>query len=330
VPKRPIPVGVIGAGKHGRRYLAHIGEEPATFTLAAISRRDAEAGRVDAEARGCRFHADWRALVADPGVEAVIAVLPPTLHPAVAEAVAAARKPLLIEKPLATTGAAAARVAARLGAVGVPCLMAHTLRWNAVVNALAARLPSLGRLRAVWLNQRFEPSQLSWLDDPALSGGGIILHTGVHSFDLVRLLTGCEVSRVWCRTARAVTRRTEDNFTALLELDGNDALVAVNGSRATRGRSGLIDLAAEHGQLVGDHALGFAYAVQGLERTPLPLGEPVATVRAALQAFAALLLEGTPAPVTLADGARAVLIAEACMRAAAEGGGPVPVGPLAP
>ena len=43
----------------------------------------------------------------------------------------------------------------------------------------------------------------TWLDDPAVCGGGILLHTGVHSFDLVRLLTGREVVRAWCRTARA-------------------------------------------------------------------------------------------------------------------------------
>jgi len=93
--------------------------------------------------------------------------------------------------------------------------------------------------------------------------------------------------------------------------------VAVNGSRSTAGRSGLIDVAAAGGQLVGDHTLGFAYGVRGLERTMLPLTEPVPTVREALRAFARLVLNGDPPPVTLEDGARAVLIAEACRRAAA-------------
>jgi predicted dehydrogenase len=199
--------------------------------------------------------------------------------------------------------------------------MAHTLRWNGVVQTLRAELPSLGPLRAVYLNQRFEPSPLRWLDEPELSGGGIMLHTGVHSFDLVRYLTGCEVARVWCRTAQAVTRRTEDNFAALLELEGSEALVAVNGSRATAGRSGLIDLAGAEGQLVGDHHLGFAYRVRGTERVPLALPEPVPTVREALRAFLDLVRDGTPPPATVEDGARAVLVAEACYRAAASGTG---------
>ncbi len=254
-----LAVGLIGAGKHGRRYTHHIRADVPELALAALCRRDAVRGREQARALGCRFHDDWAALIADPAVEAVIAVVPPTLHPALAAAVAAARKPLLIEKPLAPTAAAAREMVRVLGAAGVPVLMAHTLRWNTVVRAIRERLPSLGPLRALYLNQRFEPSSLAWLDDPRTAGGGIILHTGVHSFDLVRWLTGHEVARVWCRVACVDTARTEDNFVAVLELEGSDALVAVNGSRSTAGRSGLIDVAAAGGQLVGDHALGFAY-----------------------------------------------------------------------
>jgi len=311
-----LAVGLIGTGKHGQRYARHIRADVPELTLAALSRRDPARGREQARALGCRFHDDWAALVADPAVEAVIAVVPPTLHPALAAAVAAARKPFLVEKPLAPTAAAAREMVRVLSAAGVPVLMAHTLRWNAVVRAIRERLPSLGPLRALYLNQRFERSSLAWLDDPGTGGGGIILHTGVHSFDLVRWLTGHEVARVWCRVARVDTARTEDNFVALLELEGSDALVTVNASRSTASRSGLIDVAAAGGQLVGDHALGFAYGVRGLERTPLPLAEPVPTVREVLRAFVRLVLHGEPPPVTLEDGARAVAIAAACLRSA--------------
>jgi predicted dehydrogenase len=318
---RRIAVGLIGAGKHGQRYVRHISADVPELALAALSRRDAAAGAEQARALGCRFHADWHDLIVDPAVEAVIAVVPPTLHPGIAAAVAAAQKPLLIEKPLAPTGDAAREIARMLRATGVPALMAHTLRWNAVARAIRDRLGSLGPLRALYLNQRFEPSPLAWLDDPAIAGGGMLLHTGVHSFDLVRWLTGREVVRVWCRTERTETARTEDAFVAVLELEGSDALVAVNGSRATAGRSGLIDVACAEGQLVGDHALWFAYAVRGLERTPLAVGEPVPTVRETLRSFAKLLLNGERPPVELEDGVRAVEIAEACRRAAGAAGG---------
>jgi myo-inositol 2-dehydrogenase / D-chiro-inositol 1-dehydrogenase len=257
--------------------------------------------------------------VEDPAVEALIAVVPPSLHRAIVAAAVAARKPLLLEKPVATTGADALAIVREVRAAALPCLMAHTLRWNHVARAMRERLPTLGPLHALFLNQRFEPSILRWLDDPAVSGGGIVLHTGVHSFDLVRWLTGHDVVRAWCRVTRVETRRTEDNFLAVLELAGSEALVAVSGSRSTRGRSGLIDAAGAHGQLVGDHALGFLYSVRGTERTMVALPDPVPTVRDVLHAFARLLVAGEKPPATLEDGARAVLVAEACLRSAVSG-----------
>lgn len=323
----PIAIGLIGAGKHGQRYAQHVVRDVPELRLVALSRQDHVRGDEQARALGCRYHTGWRALVEDPGVEAVVAAVPPSLHPDIAAAVARLGKPLLIEKPLATTGAAACEAMRVLRAAAVPCLMAHTLRWNAVVAAMRERIPSLGPLRAILLNQRFEPSTLGWLDDPAAAGGGIVLHTGVHSFDLVRWLTGREIVRVTCRTAQASTVRTEDNFLALLELAGSDALVAVNGSRATAGRSGLIDVAGAEGQLVGDHALGYCFAVRGLERTPVPIPDTLPTVREVLRAFARLLVAGEPPRTSLEDGARAVLVAEACYRSAAVGGA-VDVAPL--
>lgn len=321
----PIPVGMIGAGKHGQRYLRHIAADVPELRLTALSRQDIAAGSTQARELRCAFHRDWRALVTDSEVAAVVAAVPPTLHRPIAEACAGARKPLLIEKPLAATATDAWAIVRTLRAARLPCLMAHTLRWNVVVRAARERLPALGPLRALELNQRFEPSSLDWLDDPAISGGGIVLHTGVHSFDLLRFLTGCDVRSVQCRTAQAVTRRTEDQFLAMLVLDGSDALVSVSGSRATRGRSGLIDAACAEAQLVGDHQQHWLHEVRGLARRTIELPEPVPTVREALRAFVALLRDGTRPPVSLEDGAHAVAIAEACLRSAASGGTAVAV-----
>lgn len=320
-----IGVGLIGAGKHGQRYLKHIHEDVPDLRITAITRRDAAAGREQARAVGATFHQDWSSLIADPAVDAVVAVVPPSLHLTIVQAVADARKALLIEKPLSTTGANARTIVRIVRSSGIPVLMAHTLRWNTVARTVRDALPALGPLRTLVVNQRFEPSALDWLDDPTRSGAGIILHTGVHSFDLVRFLTGHEVSRVWCRTMRVNTRRTEDHFNALFELEGSTAQVAVNGSRATRGRSGLIDVACEEGQLLADHQQHWAHTVVGLERTPLGLPPPAMTVREVATAFAALVRDGTPPPTSIEDGARSVLIAEACLRAASRDGGAVDV-----
>jgi predicted dehydrogenase len=115
-----------------------------------------------------------------------------------------------------------------------------------------------------------------------------------------------------------VTQRTEDNFVATFDLAGSDALVSVSGCRATSGRSGLIDAACRDAQVVADHQQHVAHRIRGLERTPIDLPPAAPTVRATLESFAALLQTGTAPPTTLTDGVSSVMIAEACLRSAAE------------
>lgn len=313
-----IGVGIIGTGKHGARYLHHVAELPA-MRLAAICRQDRDAGARQASEYGCRFHAEAQALVDDPDVEAVITVVPPTLNVGIATAAARAGKALLIEKPLAVSVAECRTIAEAVARAGVTAMVAHTLRFNAVVQALVRVRPTIGDLHAAVLTQRFEPSALAWLDRRAIAGGGIILHTGVHSFDLLRHLTGREATRVSAQAWQVVTRETEDAFAAIIELDGGSMRATVGGSRATIGRCGAIELAGRNGQLVGDHVHGTAARLVRTEREELPVGAPVPTVPATMREFAAALAARREPTITLADGAAAIAIGEACYRSIASG-----------
>ena len=51
----PFPVGLIGAGKHGQRYLQHIRADTPELRLVALSRHDAMRGAAQASELGCRF-----------------------------------------------------------------------------------------------------------------------------------------------------------------------------------------------------------------------------------------------------------------------------------
>jgi len=158
-------------------------------------------------------------------------------------------------------------------------MVAHTLRFNSTVQTLRAHMPEIGPLHALYLSQRFEPAPLDWLDRRAESGGGIVLHTGVHSFDLLRFLTGCEVTRVWCRTAQIITRETEDSFAMTCQLSNPSLIATIAGSRAMGGRLGLVELAGARGHLLADHVHGFVHLVRGTERLTLPVPSPVPTER---------------------------------------------------
>ncbi|PYN86994.1 MAG: hypothetical protein DMD87_16840 [Candidatus Rokuibacteriota bacterium] len=313
-------IGLIGLGQHGSRYARHIVDDLTDAALVAVCRRSrTEGAQIAAEYR-CAFHDDYRDLVADPNVEAVVVAVPPTLHPAIVDATCRAGKPLLVEKPLATSLAAAQRIARAVSASGVRAMVAHTLRFNSTVQTLQAYLPEIAPLHALYLSHRFEPARLAWLDRRAESGGGILLHIGVHSFDLLRCLTGSEVTRVWCQTARLITRETEDSFALTCQLSDPSLVAVIAGSRAMGGRAGVVELAGARGQLLADHVHGLVHLVRGSERLALSVPAPVPTVRETLRAFVRALREGTDFPISVEDGLRAVAIVDAAYRSADRGG----------
>ncbi len=312
-------IGLIGAGKHGSRYARHIREDFADLELTALSRRDPERLRADAQNYAATAYADYRDLIASGTVDALIAVVPPHLHRDVVRAAAAADLPLLLEKPAAPSLAVGRDMLAALAARPVPVMVAQTLRYNAAVRAIRARRDLVGTITSLSLSQRFEPSPLEWLDDPERSGGGIILHTGVHSFDLLRHLTGLELESVTAQATRLRTLRTEDGCAATVALSGGQALATVSLARTAGGRTGAIELAGDRATLVGDHILNRVRIVRGRDVEEVPIAAGLPTVREIVRDFVTCLRAGAALPIPLVDGLRAVAAADACARAARTG-----------
>jgi predicted dehydrogenase len=180
-------------------------------------------------------------------------------------------------------------------------------------------IPTLGRIDSLAFTQRFPPQlTLEWLDDPARSGGGNVLHTGVHCFDVARYLTGFEPAEVSCTTAAVYTRATEDNFACWLRFRDVDAVATVACSRTTRGRNGFIEIGGEHGQLVGDHVLNTLYRLGCDGREDVAI-EPAHTVLEALRQFVADARDDTPPRASYRDGLVALAVAHACYESAASG-----------
>ncbi len=318
-PRAVRRIGLIGVGKHGARYARHIRDEAPDLELAAIARRDADKAAASARELGARPYTDYRELIDRGGIDALIVVVPPMLHVDIVSCAARANVPVLLEKPAAASLAAGRELLAVLRRHPTPLMVAQTLRYNAVIRALAAACESIGPLRSLTFTQRFEPSPLGWLDDPAQSGGGIVLHTGVHAFDLMRVLSGLAPESVTCQTQALHTRRTEDSFVATVRLGGGAAVATVSCSRTAGARNAHIELAGERGTLIGDHVLNHASKVVGTAEVPLPVGASVPTVREVMRDFVAALRAGAPLPITLADGLRAVAVADACTAAARSG-----------
>ncbi|MEW6426604.1 MAG: Gfo/Idh/MocA family oxidoreductase [Thermodesulfobacteriota bacterium] len=307
-------VGIIGTGRHGSRYARHIvaGDIPG-LRLGAISRRS-PVGQEQAAAFGAQWHADWRELVASSRVGGVIAATTPNLHAAIARCCARHDKPLLLEKPLAATPADAAEIAAIAAQGRIPITVGHTLRFNSTVLALGALLERVGRLHCFHASQRLEPSFHAWLDVPELAGGGVLLHTAVHIFDALRFITGRDIRRVRAVGFRRHNRCLEDLVLVQLEMEGG-LVGSIDASKVGAGRCGRYEFVGEDGLLQGDQVHGTLEFIVGAGRESIAVGAPVPALVPLLTGWLAYLRGRAENPVTVEDGRRAVLVADACRRA---------------
>ncbi len=307
-------IGLIGTGKHGSRYANHIINDIEGLSLTAISRRSA-VGYEQAKQWGTKYFSDWRELVSDPAVDAVVSVATPQLNLEIAKFCSIAGKPLLMEKPLARNGEEAGEIVAIMDAAKCPLTVGQTLRYNPVVHALKKQLPELGTLHSFAVNQRIEPSTLAWHDEPETAGAGVIIHTAVHIFDALKVITGLNIKRVMAASRCIHSKNLEDLVTVLAEFE-NGVLGTIDVSKVGHARSGRYEFICQEGQLHGDQIHGFTKIIKGSEIVAQENQEQVPTILRILQDWAEFITTGTNNPVSGEAGLYAVQVCDACLRSA--------------
>jgi predicted dehydrogenase len=95
-------------------------------------------------------------LITDPAVNAVVVVTPPSLYLEICLEAVKARKPILIEKPLAPTGREARMMVAAAEEAGLLLMTAQTLRFDSTILLLKEHLPEIRRLRYATFTSRIE------------------------------------------------------------------------------------------------------------------------------------------------------------------------------
>lgn len=309
-------IGLIGPGRHGSRYANHIVNDIEGLRLAGICRRS-ELGIQQAAHWGAHYFSDWRELVDSSGVDAVIAVVPPSLNLEIARRCAEAAKPLLVEKPLARNSKEATEIISIMAAAGCPLTVGQTLRYNPVIRRLQQKLPLLGTLHSVAVNQRLEPSTLAWHDDPEMAGAGVIIHTAVHVFDALKVITGLRIKRVMAALRSVHNHHLEDLVTVLFEFE-NGVPGTMDVSKVGNGRSGRYELVCQEGQLHADQIHGFSKIIKNSSVVWFEEQPQIPTIQPLLQDWAAFLETGVNNPVSGEDGAYAVKVCDACLKSAAE------------
>lgn len=316
----PLRLGLIGVGRHGSRYIRHI-RELTEISLAAVCRRTETAESPAGPATPC--YSDYRRLIEDPKVEAVIVVTPPSLNRDICLAAIQARKPLLIEKPLATTAADAVAIVKTAREAGVMLMTAHTLRFDPAIVEGKLHCHETGSLQCLNLVLRMEPNSAPPAST-AFNGRGILLEIGIHLLDLARFLTGDEVEEVRCLMDAVPPAAAESRLFAWLRSAGG-CWILLDISRVSSGRVGRVEWVGTDGQLEADWQTRRLRFVSGAVPNREWQVGAMPTIVETLRSFAGSVRKRCDPAISGEDGKRAVEIAEACYESARRNGEPVVV-----
>ena len=221
-------VGVVGGGMIGQIHADGLRKLCEDGEAEAVAVADPSEAARAAMARNCPFGYvtdDWRRVVEDPAVQAVLIASPTASHPEVVRAVLAAGKPLLCEKPLATNLDDVRSLCDAVQRSGLPAQVGFHSRFHPVM-AEIRRLAGSGELGApmgyalrddqYWPTGSVVPGHSSWRSRRAQAGGGALLEHSIHAAALVCWLFG-PARRVWASTRAVFGFDVEDVAAVVVE-----------------------------------------------------------------------------------------------------------------
>lgn len=220
-------LGVVGLGRGFMLTLPALQAHPAVRLVAAFDLR-ADALLRFAEEFGGEAHTSLERLLADERVDAVYIATPHELHAQQAIAALQSGKHVLVEKPMATSVADCAAMAAAARAAGRVLVVGPSHGFDEQVR-LAADLAASGRFGRVRMVTTFNftdfmyrPRRAEELDSSR--GGGVVYSQAAHQIDVVRRLIGQPVASVRAIAGNwDVGRPSEGAYTALMTFTGGAA-----------------------------------------------------------------------------------------------------------
>jgi predicted dehydrogenase len=220
-----LSVAVIGCGLIGSRR-ARVVRDHAETALRVVADVREEAARGLAAEVGCNWATDWKPVVADAAVGAVVVSTSNDQLAPIGVAALRAGKDVLIEKPMGRNVSEAVQLQRAAAAAGRRLKIGFNHRYHpGIARALAMiRKGEIGDL----INARVRYGhggragyEKEWRGDPARAGGGELTDQGVHVLDLLHAIFGMP-QEVQCITQTAFWPMAplEDNAFALLRYPG--------------------------------------------------------------------------------------------------------------
>ena len=328
--------GLIGCGTwgsvHARTYSAS-----RFASLVAVCDQDEQRAARCAEQYGVpQYCSDWRKLLANPDVRAVSVATPDFAHGEIVLAAIEAGKDVLVEKPLGTSVEECREILAARDRRGVKLMVDFHNRWNLPFVNIRRMLSSgeMGNLAAanIRLNDTlFVPTRmLSWA-----ARSSPVHFLGSHIVDLVRWLSGAEVSRVYAVSRSTVLKQagvdTPDYFQYILELSSGATAMVENCWIVNESSPSVFDFQCEFIATRGSAYVNASHnrtvevytdkgvSLPDVAGAPDLYGKPVGFAVAAIEHFIDCVADGKQPMATGEDGLAAAIVVAAIDESAKTG-----------
>lgn len=332
-----VRVGLMGCGRIAQFFhLSILGSTPGAKLSAIAEMSDDLRRQAQAAAPDAKPYSDYKQMLADESVDAVVVCLPTGMHARAAVDAFEAGKHVYLEKPIGITLKEAARVVEAEKRSGKSGMIGFNYRFHPLHKQLKSRIGSgeIGNVVAVRSSFCAAKRELPGWKQKRDTGGGVLLDLGTHHADLARFIFDDEVVGV---SAAVRQMNYEGDFGSMrmhlgsgLVWDGTFSSQASDTDTIeVLGDKGMLRLDRYAGSLErneskpgaglvkrGKRALG---DVSGLiQRTLSDPGEP--SFKGALSAWVNALGSASAMPATLIDGMRSLSVICAAEQSAEQGG----------
>src|ERR1700691_423854 len=331
-----IKPAIVGLGWWGKTLVESCEDSDAIKFVAGTTRTVTPEIEAFAKSKGFRLLPNYEAVLADPGVDAVVLATPHSMHGAQVVAAAAAKKHVFCEKPFTLTKQEAEDAVAAVRKAGVTLALGYNRRIHPEMTKLRdmVRSGELGIILHIETTMTF-PNVLfinpgHWRADKAETPLGGLMPMGVHAVDGMIDLCG-PIDHVFAQSFRRAAQIDADDTTSIL-FRMKEGMSGYLGTMTTTGPGFSFQVFGSKGWLRLEGVTHVAGASSDERRTKLfgackfqPVkGEArvwqAATLdisRAALEAFAKAAEGGPAFPIPYDQMIEGVAVTEAIIRAAA-------------
>jgi myo-inositol 2-dehydrogenase / D-chiro-inositol 1-dehydrogenase len=249
-------VGVIGVGSIGKVHAENLTFRVPNAKLVAIADTDLSAAETLASTLGVKtVYSDYRKLIEDETVEAVLIAVPTFLKKDMVIAASEAGKDIFCEKPMALSLSEADEMVRAEKKAGIKFQIGFMRRFDHSHIGIKGAIDrgELGRVLMIRSNGR-DPGKVSgWGADPKLSGG-VFSENCSHDFDMFRWLSGSEVTKVYAEGAALVfdeVRKKNDYDTAAILLrSSTDTIGQVDTGYSVYGHDVRVEVLGTEGAIM--------------------------------------------------------------------------------